>query len=102
MPTYVVLSNWTDQGIRNVRSTVERVDGVTRLAEKYGASVAQIYWTVGPYDFVSIVEAPDDEAATAFALEISSGGNVRTTTLRAYDRDAMSGIIERMGPSAGT
>lgn len=102
MPTYVVLSNWTDQGIKNVRSTVERADGVTQLAQKYGASVTQIYWTVGPYDFVSIIEAPDDEAATAFALEISSGGNVRTTTLRAYDRQAMSGIIERMGSSTGT
>lgn len=102
MPTYVVLSNWTDQGIKNVRSTVERADGVTQLAEKYGASVTQIYWTVGPYDFVSIIEAPDDEAATAFALQISSGGNVRTTTLRAYDRQAMSGIIERMGSSTGT
>lgn len=101
MPTYVVLTNWTDQGIRNVRSTVERADGVKQLAQKYGASVAQLYWTVGPYDIVTIFEAPDEEAATAFALEVSSSGSVRTTTMRAYDREEMSAIIERMGPSPG-
>ncbi|MBD0357199.1 MAG: GYD domain-containing protein, partial [Rubrobacter sp.] len=50
---------------------------------------------------VAIGEAPDDESATAFALELGSAGNVRTTTLRAYDREEMSRIIERLGPSPG-
>ncbi len=101
MPTYVILANWTDEGIRNVRGTVERADRVVQLAQQYGASIAQLYWTVGPYDNVAIAEAPDDEAATAFALGIASGGSVRTTTLRAYDREEMSAIIERMGPAPG-
>jgi uncharacterized protein with GYD domain len=57
----------------------------------------QTYWTVGPYDLVAIGEAPDDESATAFALDLGSVGNVRTTTMRAYDRDQMSGIIQRLG-----
>ena len=52
---------------------------------------------MGPYDLVAIGEAPDDESATAFALELDSVGNVRTTTMRAYDRDEMSGIIQRLG-----
>jgi uncharacterized protein with GYD domain len=57
----------------------------------------QVYWTVGPYDLVCLIEAPDDESATAFLLEVSSAGNIRTTTLRAYDREQMSGILERLG-----
>jgi uncharacterized protein with GYD domain len=59
--------------------------------------LVQSYWTVGPYDLVGIAEAPDDESATAFALELGSVGNVRTTTMRAYDREQMSGITQRLG-----
>jgi uncharacterized protein with GYD domain len=101
MPHYVVLVNWTDQGIRNVRETIQRVEAADALEHKQGFSTEQIYWTVGPYDMVAIGEAPDDESATAFALELGSAGNVRTTTLRAYDREEMSRIIERLGPSPG-
>ncbi len=97
MPTYVSLINWTDQGIRNVRDTLDRAERVTEAAEKYGARFEQIYWTVGPYDIVTILEAPDDESATALLLEIGSTGNIRSTTLRAYDREEMRGIIERLG-----
>ncbi len=89
--------NWTDQGIKNVKGTVERTDDVAKLAEKHGGRLVQSYWTVGPYDLVAIGEAPDDESATAFALELGSVGNVRTTTMRAYDREEMSGITQRLG-----
>ena len=97
MPTYVTLINWSDQGIRNVRETLDRAAKADELAQKYGARFGQLYWTVGPYDIVATIEAPDDESATAFLLELGSLGNVRTTTLRAYDREEMSGIIERLG-----
>ncbi len=97
MPHYVVLANWTEQGIRNVKGTVERTGDVARLAEKHGGRLVQSYWTVGPYDLVGIAEAPDDESASAFALELSSSGNIRTTTMRAYDREEMSGILGRLG-----
>ncbi len=97
MPTYVSLINFTDQGIRNVKDTLDRAQRAAEAAEKYGARFEQIYWTVGPYDIVAIIEAPDDESATAFLLESGSAGNIRTTTLRAYDRDEMRGIIERLG-----
>jgi uncharacterized protein with GYD domain len=96
MPTYVSLINWTDQGIRNIKDTIQRADSAAELAQKHGGSL-QVYWTVGPYDIVAIVEAPDDESATAFLLETGSLGNVRTTTLRAYDREEMSRILERLG-----
>jgi uncharacterized protein with GYD domain len=97
MPHYVVLANWTEQGIRNVKGTVERTGDVARLAEKHGGRLVQSYWTVGPYDLVGIAEAPDDESASAFALELSSSGNIRTTTMRAYDQEEMSGIVQRLG-----
>jgi uncharacterized protein with GYD domain len=97
MPHYVVLVNWTDQGVRNVRETIQRVEAADALEQKHGLRLVQVYWTVGPYDIVAIGEAPDDESATAFALELSSGGNVRTTTLRAYDREEMSGLLQRLG-----
>ncbi len=96
MPTYVTLMNWTDQGIRTVKETVQRADrAVERAQQQYGASL-QTYWTVGAYDIVGILEAPDDESATAFLLEVGSGGAIRSTTLRAYSREEMSGILERI------
>jgi uncharacterized protein with GYD domain len=97
MPHYVLLVNWTERGITHVQGTVDRTDDVARLAEKHGGRLEQFYWTVGPYDLVAIGEAPDDESATAFALELGSVGNVRTTTMRAYDREEMSGIVQRLG-----
>ena len=97
MPAYVVLMNWTDQGVRTARDTVHRREQADALAERHGARIEEVYWTVGPYDIVTIVEAPDDESATAMMLELSSAGNLRTTTLRAYDRDEMSGIVQRLG-----
>jgi uncharacterized protein with GYD domain len=97
MPTYVVLMNWTDQGVKTVRDTVQRRDQADALAERHGARLEQVYWTVGPYDIVAIAEAPDDESVTSMMLELGTAGNLRTTTLRAYDRDQMSGIIQRLG-----
>jgi uncharacterized protein with GYD domain len=97
MPRYISLLNWTDQGIKNVRDTVQRRDQADALAEKHGARFEEVYWTVGPYDIVVLLEAPDDESATAMLLELSSAGNLRTTTLRAYDHDEMTGILQRLG-----
>jgi uncharacterized protein with GYD domain len=76
---------------------VHRREQADALADKHGATIEQVYWTVGPYDIVAIVEAPDDESATAVMLELGTGGNLRTTTLRAYDREEMSGILQRLG-----
>ena len=97
VPRYVVLVNWTDQGIRNVKHTAERTDHGGEIAEKHGLKLEQAYWTVGAYDMVTVFEAPDDEAMSAHLLEIGSLGNVRTTTLRAYDEEEMSGILRRLG-----
>jgi len=95
MPTYVTLLNWTDQGIRNYKGTAERNDAFASLLQKAGAKLVNTYWTVGPYDLVAIVEAPDDETATAVLLQLGEMGNVRTTTMRAFNRSEIEGIIAR-------
>ena len=97
MATYVSLISWTDQGIKSFSDTLDRAEAGKQLAGKFGGALKEIYWTIGPYDIVAISEAPDDESATAFALALSSQGNVRTTTLRAFDAGEMKGIIAKAG-----
>ncbi len=96
MATYIALSNFTDQGIRNVKDSTKRADAVKEAAKKFGANMTQIYWTLGHYDLVAIIEAPDDTSATAFALAIGMAGNVRTQTLRAFSKEEMNGILGKM------
>jgi uncharacterized protein with GYD domain len=100
MPTYIALVNWTDQGIRTVGAAVERADKGAEIASKHGARFLEHYWTTGPYDVVAIVEAPDDESVTALFREIGTAGNARPTLLRAFDREEMSRIVDRLGPSS--
>jgi uncharacterized protein with GYD domain len=97
MLTYIALSNFTDQGIRNVKDTTKRADAVKEAAQKFGAKMTQIYWTQGQYDLVAFIEAPDEKSATAFALAIGMAGNVRTQTLRAFTSEEMNEIVGKLG-----
>lgn len=97
MLTYIALSNFTDQGIRNVKDTTKRADAVKEAAQKFGAQMTQLYWTQGQYDLVAFIEAPDEKSATAFALAIGMAGNVRTQTLRAFTSEEMSEIVGKLG-----
>jgi uncharacterized protein with GYD domain len=96
MATFITLSSFTDQGIKNVKDSTKRADAVKAAAKKFGAKLTQIYWTLGHYDVVAIIEAPDDQSATAFALSIGTAGNVRTQTLRAFSAEEMKGILDKM------
>ncbi|MGX4691138.1 GYD domain-containing protein [Streptomyces sp. JNUCC 63] len=95
MPTYITLLNWTDQGVRNYKDTAKRAETFGAAAQKTGAKLLDIYWTVGPYDLVAVVEAPDDETATAALLQLGGVGNIRSTTLRAFGREEMERIIAK-------
>ena len=97
MATYIALANFTDQGARDAKNTTKRADAVQAAAKKFGAKMTQLYWTLGQYDLVAIIDAPDDESATAFALAIGSGGNVRTQSLRAFSKSEMNAILAKMG-----
>ena len=95
MANFIGLISWTDQGIKAYANTVDRAEAATQLMTKLGGNLKQLYWTMGAYDLVSVFEAPDDESATAWALAVSSLGNVRTTTLRAFDAAEMREIVNK-------
>ena len=97
MSTYIILSSFTDQGIRGVKDTTNRADAVKDTAKRMGVSVKDIYWTLGAYDVVALFEANDDSAITALALALGSQGNVRTQVLRAFSKDEMSKILGKLG-----
>ena len=96
MATFIVLGHFTEQGIRTVRDTTTRADGVREMARRFGVQVRDIYWTIGEYDIVTIAEAPDDASATAFCLAIGQAGNVRTEMLPAFNREEMKAILTRV------
>ena len=96
MPTYIVLGQFTDQGIRNVKDTPKRAQALKDMAQKFGATVNAVYWTLGQYDIATIVEAPDDTSVNALLLSIGALGNVKTQTLRAFSADEMGQILGTM------
>jgi uncharacterized protein with GYD domain len=96
MITYVVLANFTDQGIRNAKDTMKRADAFKEMAKKFGVTVREILWTQGQYDIVVITEAPDDLSGTALNLSLCALGNIRTQSMRAFTPDEMKSIIGKM------
>jgi uncharacterized protein with GYD domain len=96
MATYIVLGNFTEQGIRSVKDTTKRAEALRGLGKKVGVTVKEVYWLLGPFDVATIVEAPDETAITAFGLSAGALGNVRTQTLRAFSADEMGKIIGKM------
>src|SRR6266508_6913872 len=96
MATYIVLTSFTDQGIRNVKDTTKRADAVKELARKFGVTAKEFFWTLGSYDVVAVFEAPDDVSVTALGLAICAAGNVRTQTLRAFSREEMNGVLAKL------
>jgi uncharacterized protein with GYD domain len=97
VPNYIALINFTEQGIQNFKDSPDRADAAAAQLEKMGGRFKDVYWTLGGYDIVVVMEAPDDETVTAFALALGSLGNVRTQTLRAFDRDEIKGVVGKVG-----
>jgi uncharacterized protein with GYD domain len=96
MATYIVLSNFTDQGIRNIRDTTTRADAMREMAKKFGVNVREVYWTLGEYDVVTVFEAADEASITALSLAIGQAGNVRTQMLRAFNKDEMKEVLAKL------
>ena len=93
MPRYISLVNWTDQGIRNVKESPNRLRQSEGQLQQLGVKLLDFYLTMGDHDMAVIVEAPDDEAMARFALALGAQGNVRTKTLKAFTRDEYERII---------
>ena len=94
---YILLIQWTDQGIRNFKDTIRRTDTAKSEAEKIGCKIITVYWTFGKYDVVAITEAPNDEAAMEFELKAGSLGNIRATTLKAFTEEEIAKIVDKLG-----
>jgi uncharacterized protein with GYD domain len=96
MPRYIVLLNWTDQGIKNVKDTVKRAKSFENAIEKAGGKSLGLYYTLGRYDMVAMVEASNDEAVASVLYSTGRLGNVRTETLKAFSMDEAANIIEKL------
>jgi uncharacterized protein with GYD domain len=97
MTTYIILINWTEQGIRDVRASPKRLEAAKKLIGDMGGSFKAFYLTMGDCDMVAVVEAPDDAVLARFGLMLASGGNVRTRTLKAFPEAAYREIIASLG-----
>ncbi|QRM56216.1 GYD domain-containing protein [Sinorhizobium sp. BG8] len=97
MTMYIVLINWTEQGIKNVRDSPKRLDAAKKLLGDMGGSFKDFYLTMGDHDMVAVCEAPDDAVAARFCLSLGMAGNVRTKTLKAFPEKAYRELISSLG-----
>ena len=96
MPTYLMLVNLTDQGAKGVKDIPKRKEAARKLAGKLKIQRRAVFMTMGQYDFVHIYDAPNAKAMAQFVLTLGSYGNIRTTTLRAFNEDEHTDLITRL------
>jgi uncharacterized protein with GYD domain len=99
MATFVTTIKFTQQGIKDINHSTKRAAIFKSEVKKLGAKVKEIYWTLGEYDGLLILEAPDDETATAVMLHLGAMGNVHTSTCRAYTANEMEKIVSKVNPA---
>ena len=95
MPTYVSLFRFTEQGAKNIRDTQGRAAAFRETARGAGVTVREVYWLLGTYDGLVVLEAPDEETVTALMIGLDAMGNVHTQTMRAFDESEIGGVLER-------
>jgi uncharacterized protein with GYD domain len=96
MPRYVLLLNFTEQGVAAIQDSPKRAEAFDKLVAKHGGKVEQQFWTMGSYDGVVVLTAPSDEDVSAVALSLVRADNVRSTTLRAFDEAEFKAILKKM------
>jgi len=97
MSTYIMLANWTDQGIRSIDDSTRRWDAAKKLLEEMGGRVKDFYIAMGEYDLIVLYEAPDDAIAARFTLMLGKLGNLRTKTLKTFNEHAYREIVNSLG-----
>ncbi len=93
MSKYIALINWTDKGIKAAKDSPARADKAKKLAKKLGGEFQHLFMTMGAYDLVAVIDMPSDEAMAKFSLTVAAEGNIRTTTLKAFDEAGYRKII---------
>lgn len=96
MPTYIMLMKITDQGRKDIKNAPQRVEQAIKTAEAMGGKMIGVYSTMGEYDYVAIGECPSDEVMMTYLLGLGSAGTVRTTTLRAFTKEQLAGMIKKL------
>ena len=96
MAWYVVLANFTDQGIRAIKDTPKRAKAFRETAGAMGVAIKDIYWTLGHHDVVLTMEAPDDETVAALMLKVGALGNLTSQTLRAFTESEIASIASKI------
>ena len=96
MPKYIMLVNFTDRGLKGVKGVPSRQDKSRETAKKFGVERKTVWMTFGPYDFVHLYEAPNDEAMAKFVMTLASFGNLRTTVMRAWDESEHLPLIREL------
>ena len=101
MPTFILSLNWTDQGIRSVKDAPKRANASKELARKLGLEIKEVYITSGANDILIILDAPNGDNVAKFALALSSQGNVRTRTARAWPQSEFQKLITELPQQLG-
>ncbi|MFY9772537.1 MAG: GYD domain-containing protein [Xanthobacteraceae bacterium] len=96
MPTFIIMMNWTEQGIRNVKDAPKRAAAAKEMAKKVGVEIKQTYLTNGQFDLVSIVESASGDNIAKFCMQVGALGNVRTSTVRAWSQDEYMKLISEL------
>ena len=93
MPTYIALMKYTQQGVAKVKDSPARLDAGREAFKKLGVQIKYTYLTMGRYDLVCVIDAPDDETYARVVLQLGSQGNVQTETLKAFSEDQFRKIV---------
>ncbi|PIQ87096.1 MAG: GYD family protein [Candidatus Omnitrophica bacterium CG11_big_fil_rev_8_21_14_0_20_45_26] len=96
MAHYVILANFTAQGIKGIKDTGKRAQGFRDLAQKAGVTIKDIFWTMGKYDVVVTMEGPNDETVTALMMKMGALGNLKSQTLRAFSESEITGLTAKI------
>ncbi len=96
MPRYILLIKWTAQGIATAKDSYRRALGANKMFEDAGGKWAHRYYTMGPYDLVGVVEAPNDDTIFKLCMKMGKNGNIRTTTMRAWSDEEAANILEEV------
>lgn len=96
MAHYIMLANFTEQGLRGIKETTKRADAFKELAKSQGVTVKDMFWTLGAYDLVAITESPDETTTMALAATLGKAGNVRFQTLRAFTQAEVGKILAKV------
>lgn len=102
MRTFIILASFTEQGLRKLQDTTERVRAFRELAAKNGVVVKEIFWTRGAFDLVTVLEAPDETNVTALMVTVDSRGNVKTQSLRAFPVEVMEEMLAKVQKASAT